>query len=101
MPAVTPTEPKSLPVVADASGTPRPVEQVGNAVHSFEGGGFGVGSDVDLGGTFRVDVKPIPHFGVTAGYSVIYLKLTDEVIGRTVTVKPTLNGPVFGIGLYF
>jgi redox-sensitive bicupin YhaK (pirin superfamily) len=42
MPAVTPTEPKSLPVVADASGTPRPVEQVGNAVHSFEGAGFPV-----------------------------------------------------------
>ncbi len=42
MPAVTPTEPKSLPTVADASGTPRPVEQVGNAVHSFEGAGFPV-----------------------------------------------------------
>ena len=42
MPAVTPAEPKSLPVVADASGTPRPVEQVGNAVHSFEGAGFPV-----------------------------------------------------------
>jgi redox-sensitive bicupin YhaK (pirin superfamily) len=42
MPAVTPTEPQSLPAIADATGTPRPVEQVGNAVHSFEGGGFPV-----------------------------------------------------------
>ncbi len=42
MPAVTPTEPKLLPAVADASGTPRPVEHVGNAVHSFEGAGFPV-----------------------------------------------------------
>jgi redox-sensitive bicupin YhaK (pirin superfamily) len=42
MPAVTPTEPKSLPAIADATGTPRPVEQVGNAVHSFEGAGFPV-----------------------------------------------------------
>src|SRR4051812_11136875 len=42
MPAVTPTEPKSLPVVADASGTPRPVEEVGKAVSSFEGAGFPV-----------------------------------------------------------
>jgi redox-sensitive bicupin YhaK (pirin superfamily) len=42
MPAVTPTEPKSLPAVADATGTPRPVEQVGNAAHSFEGAGFPV-----------------------------------------------------------
>jgi quercetin 2,3-dioxygenase len=42
MPAVTPTEPRSLPAIADANGTPRPVEQVGNAVHSFEGAGFPV-----------------------------------------------------------
>ena len=42
MPAVTPTEPKSLPAVADATGTPRPVEEVGNAVSTFEGGGFPV-----------------------------------------------------------
>ncbi len=42
MPAVTPTEPKSLPAITDANGTPRPVEQVGNAVHSFEGAGFPV-----------------------------------------------------------
>jgi redox-sensitive bicupin YhaK (pirin superfamily) len=42
MPAVTPAEPQSLPAVADATGTPRPVEQVGNAVHSFEGAGFPV-----------------------------------------------------------
>jgi len=42
MPAVTPTEPKSLPVVADATGTPRPVEEIGAAVSTFEGGGFPV-----------------------------------------------------------
>jgi redox-sensitive bicupin YhaK (pirin superfamily) len=42
MPAVTPTEPTSLPAVAEAEGMPRPVEQVGNAVQTFEGGGFPV-----------------------------------------------------------
>ena len=42
MPAVTPVEPKSLPVVADATGTPRPVEEVGRAISSFEGAGFPV-----------------------------------------------------------
>jgi len=42
MPAITPTEPTSLPAIADATGAPRPVEQVGNAVHSFEGAGFPV-----------------------------------------------------------
>jgi redox-sensitive bicupin YhaK (pirin superfamily) len=42
MPAVTPAEPTSLPGVADAEGTPRPVEHVGNAAQTFEGGGFPV-----------------------------------------------------------
>jgi hypothetical protein len=68
---------------------------------SFEGGGFGAGADVDVSGTFRVDWKPVRHFGLTAGYNVLYLKVTDEVRGRTVEVKPTLHGPLVGIGLYF
>jgi hypothetical protein len=45
---------------------------------AFEAGGFGVGADVDLSGTFRVDWKPVRHFGFTAGYTVLYLKITDE-----------------------
>jgi len=68
---------------------------------SFEGGGFGVGSDVDLSGTVRMDWKPTRHFGFTAGYNILYLKNTDTVRNRTVTVEPTLHGPVVGIGLYF
>jgi hypothetical protein len=68
---------------------------------SFEGGGFGVGADVDLAGTVRIDWKPVRHFGLTGGYNVLYLKVTDTVAGRTVIVKPTVQGPVVGIGLYF
>lgn len=68
---------------------------------SFEGGGFGVGSDVDLGGQVRVDWKPVRHFGLTAGYSLLYLKISDTVVGREVTLKPMLHGPVAGFGLYF
>jgi hypothetical protein len=68
---------------------------------SFEGGGFGVGADVDLGGAVRLDWKPVRHFGLTAGYNVLYLKVTDSVAGRTVIVKPTLHGPAVGFGLYF
>jgi hypothetical protein len=68
---------------------------------SFDVGGFGVGSDVDLGGTFRVDWKFIPHFGLTAGYSILYLKVTPSLSGRTTTVKTTLHGPMVGVGLYF
>jgi hypothetical protein len=67
----------------------------------FEGGGFGAGADVDLGAAFRVDWKPFRHFGLAAGYNLLYLKLSDEVAGRTVTVKPTVHGPSVGFGLYF
>jgi hypothetical protein len=68
---------------------------------AVEGGGFGVGADVDLGAGLRVDWKLAPHFGLTAGYNFVYLKVTDEVLGRTVTIEPTVHGPAFGFGLYF
>jgi hypothetical protein len=68
---------------------------------SFDGGGFGVGSDVDLSGQVRVDWKLISHFGLTAGYNILYLKLTDEVLNRPIVVKPTLHGPMAGLGFYF
>jgi hypothetical protein len=68
---------------------------------SFEGGGFGAGADVDLGATFRVDWKLARHFGLAAGYNFLYLKLSDEVAGRRVTVEPTVHGPAIGFGLYF
>ena len=71
-------------------------------VHTtFEGGGFGVGADVDLSGMFRMDWKPATHFGLTAGYNFLYFKIEDEVRNRTFTVKQTLHGPILGIGLYF
>lgn len=68
---------------------------------AFEGGGFGAGADVDLGGSVRVDWKLAGHFGLAAGYNIVYLKVTDSVLGRTVTVKPTVHGPAVGFGLYF
>jgi hypothetical protein len=68
---------------------------------SFDGGGFGAGADVDLGASVRVDWKPIPYFGFTAGYNALYLKVADSVAGRTVIVKPTVHGPAVGFGLYF
>jgi hypothetical protein len=71
-------------------------------VHAtFEGGGFGVGADSDLGGTFRVDLKPIEHFGITAGYSFLKFKISHEAAGQTFVAKQTLHGPVVGLGLYF
>ena len=68
---------------------------------TFEGGGFGVGADVDLSGTVRLDWKPTTHFGVAAGYSLLYFKLENTVADRTFTAKQTLHGPIIGIGFYF
>jgi hypothetical protein len=68
---------------------------------TFDGGGFGVGADVDLGAALSVDWKPISHFGLTAGYNVLYLKVSDNVAGREITMKTTLHGPTVGFGLYF
>ena len=66
-----------------------------------EGGGFGVGADVDLGGSVRADFEMARHVGLTFGYGVLYLKVSDTVLERTLVVKQTLHGPVVGFGLYF
>lgn len=68
---------------------------------TFEGGGFGVGADVDLGASFRLDWRPLSHFGLTAGYNFFYFEVSDSIVGRTFTVKQTLHGPTAGIGFYF
>lgn len=71
-------------------------------VHAiFEGGGFGVGSDVEIAGSLRADWKPFTHFGLTGGYQWLYFKVEDEVRDRPLTVKQTLQGPIIGIGIYF
>lgn len=68
---------------------------------AFDGGGFGAGADVDLGTSLSVDWKPIRHFGLTAGYNLLYLKISDAVASRDVTMKLTAHGPTVGFGLYF
>lgn len=68
---------------------------------TFEGGGFGVGSDVDISSSVRLDWKPATHFGITAGYNLLYFKLSNTVADRTFTAKQTLHGPTVGIGFYF
>lgn len=67
----------------------------------FDVGGFGAGSDIDVGAGLRADWKPFSHFGFTAGYNLLYLKITDEKAARTVTIAPFAHGPAVGFGLYF
>jgi hypothetical protein len=66
-----------------------------------EYGGFGIGSDQDLGVGARVDWKPWDHFGFTAGYSLVNFKFKEDIGPYEFTAKQTVGGPVVGIGLYF
>lgn len=71
-------------------------------VHAtFEAGGFGAGTESEIAAMFRLDFKPVRHFGITAGYSLLYFKLEDTVRNRTFRVEQTLHGPLAGIGFYF
>lgn len=73
---------------------------------AFQGGGFGVGSDVDVSGLVRVDWKVAKHFVLDAGYNFMYYKITvaNVQVGpfeREFVTKQTLSGPRFGLGILF
>jgi len=72
----------------------------------FRGGGFGVGTDVDISGEATADWRLVPHVVLRAGYTILYYKLTvaDVSVGpvqRTLISKQTLHGPELGIGITF
>ena len=64
-----------------------------------EGGGFGVGSDLELAGSVRADVKLGGHVGLTFGYNVLYLKLCDTVAPADVRGEADAPGPRRGAGI--
>lgn len=66
-----------------------------------DGGGFGAGSDVDVTATGRVEWQFVRHFGVTMGYGGMHFSDSDTRAGRTLTISPTLHGPIFGFGIFF
>jgi hypothetical protein len=72
----------------------------------FDGGGFGVGSDVDMKGSVRFDWRFAKHFGLAMGAAALHLQIEDDILSstqlaRTVKFRQTLWGPVFGFGIYF
>ena len=66
-----------------------------------DGGGFGVGSDVDVTATARAEWQFARHFGIAMGYGGMHFSDSDTVDGRTLTISPTLHGPIFGLGIFF
>jgi len=72
----------------------------------FRGGGFGVGTDVDISGEASADWQFIRHVVLRLGYTALYYKLTvaDVNVGsiqRTLKSSQTLHGPEVGIGVTF
>jgi hypothetical protein len=73
---------------------------------AFEGGGFGVGTDVDLSGHMDVDWEVFPHFVLNAGYGFFYFKATVARVAvgglqREFVTEQTLHGPRIGLGFVF
>ena len=67
---------------------------------SVDGGGFGVGSEVDFSARAHADWRFARHFGVLMGYGILHFQDSETVLGRTYKTKQTLNGPIFGFGIY-
>jgi hypothetical protein len=73
---------------------------------TFEGGGFGVGTDADVNGEFSVDLRLVPHTSLRLGYGFFYYKITSDPITigsfqRTLVSSQALNGPSIGLGIVF
>ena len=66
-----------------------------------DGGGFGVGSDVDVSATGRAEWQFARHYGITMGYGGMHFSNSDTKNGQTLTISPTLHGPIFGFGIFF
>jgi hypothetical protein len=72
----------------------------------MDGGGFGVGSDIDIGAAASADWRFAKHFVLTMGGAYLHFEnsdtiLSDTALRKTLTTKPTMYGPTFGIGIYF
>ena len=66
-----------------------------------DGGGFGAGTDVDVTATARAEWQFARHFGLGMGYGGMHLSESHTEAGKTVSVSPTMHGPIFGFGLFF
>src|SRR4051812_3781677 len=72
----------------------------------FDGGGFGVGTDVDMSGGAHVGLRLIPHTELRLGYTAMYYKMTIGEVNvgsfqRTLISSQSLHGPEIGIGIVF
>ena len=67
----------------------------------MDGGGFGVGSDVTVAGSFLAEWQFARHFGMNFGFGALHFRVTNTVDNDTVKVDQTMYGPIFGFGIFF
>ena len=73
---------------------------------NVQGGGFGVGTDVDLSGEVNASRRFGRHVDLRLGYEILHYKMTvaNVHVGsyqRTLVSTQTLNGPSLGVGIVF
>lgn len=66
-----------------------------------DGGGFGVGSDVDVAATGRAEWQFVRHCVLAMGYGGMHFSETNTVAGQRLKIAPTMHGPILGVGAFF
>jgi len=71
-----------------------------------QGGGFGVGTDLDVSAEAYASWRLLKHFEIRGGYTVVHYKMTIATVdvasgSRTLVSRQTLHGPEIGIGIPF
>jgi len=71
-----------------------------------DGGGFGVGSEIDVNASVTLDWRMARHFGLTLGYGLLYFRLEEEWVDnarfeKTLELGTTLHGAIIGFKLLF
>ena len=51
--------------------------------------------------TGRAEWQFARHFGIAMGYGGMPFSESDTVNGRTLTIRPTLHGAIFGFSIFF
>jgi len=66
-----------------------------------DGGGFGVGSAIDLTATARAEWQFVRHVGLSMGYGGMHFSQSQMIARQTYSISPTLHGPMLGLGIFF
>jgi hypothetical protein len=66
-----------------------------------DGGGFGIGFDVDVTASGRAEWQFVRHCGLAMGYGGMHFSQSETIARQTVSISPTMHGPIVGLGNFF